>query len=82
MKKSAVLVLMALFTNGVAQAGNCDEATTQTAMNTCSAEAYQRAILKKAEVPWIALRDADCAFVSSGAEGGSMYSMIRNQCMI
>jgi hypothetical protein len=27
------------------------------------------------------LRDADCAFIASGAEGGSVQPMLINQCM-
>ncbi|WP_251268190.1 lysozyme inhibitor LprI family protein, partial [Enterobacter hormaechei] len=30
---------------------------------------------------WIALRDADCQFLASGAEGGSVQLMLINQCM-
>jgi hypothetical protein len=45
------------------------------------AAAPQRDLLKKAQLAWIALRDADCAFVGSGTEGGSVQPMIINQCM-
>lgn len=40
----------------------------------------QQELLKKAQVAWIALRDADCAFMGSGVTGGSMQPMIENQC--
>ena len=42
----------------------------------------QRDLLKKAQVAWITLRDADCALISSGAEGGSVQSMISSQCLM
>ncbi|MFZ3618412.1 lysozyme inhibitor LprI family protein [Leclercia barmai] len=45
------------------------------------AEAPQRELLKKAQQAWIALRDADCAFIGSGTEGGSIQPMIVNQCL-
>lgn len=45
------------------------------------AEPAQRELLKKAQTAWITLRDADCAFIRSGAQGGSMQPMIANQCM-
>ena len=41
----------------------------------------QRDLLKKAQSAWIALRDADCAFISSATEGGSVQPMINNQCL-
>jgi uncharacterized protein YecT (DUF1311 family) len=41
----------------------------------------QQEQLKKAQLAWIALRDADCAFLASGAEGGSVQPMLINQCM-
>lgn len=45
------------------------------------AEGTQQALLKKAQQAWIALRDADCAFIGSGTEGGSVQPMIINQCL-
>lgn len=45
------------------------------------AEGTQRELLKKAQQAWIALRDADCAFIGSGTEGGSVQPMIVNQCL-
>ncbi len=41
----------------------------------------QETLLKQAQQAWIALRDADCAFLASGAEGGSMQPMLVSQCM-
>ena len=41
----------------------------------------QQALLKKAQTAWIAMRDADCALISSGTEGGSAQTMIANQCL-
>ena len=45
------------------------------------AEGPQRELLKKAQQAWITLRDADCAFIGSGTEGGSVQPMIVNQCL-
>ncbi|BBS36677.1 lysozyme inhibitor LprI family protein [Enterobacter sp. LM3] len=45
------------------------------------AAAPQRDLLKKAQQAWIALRDADCTFIGSGTEGGSIQPMIVNQCL-
>src|SRR5690606_8753752 len=92
----------ALLLSASALANECDNATTQLELNTCSAEQYQAAdkklnqtyqaatkraaapqrdLLKKAQQAWIGLRDADCAFIGSGTEGGSIQPMIINQCM-
>ncbi|MDV0594107.1 MULTISPECIES: lysozyme inhibitor LprI family protein [unclassified Enterobacter] len=45
------------------------------------AAAPQRELLKKAQQAWITLRDADCTFMGSGTEGGSVQPMIINQCL-
>ena len=45
------------------------------------ASGKQQELLKKAQLSWIALRDADCQFLASGAEGGSVQPMLINQCM-
>ncbi|MFV0262285.1 MAG: lysozyme inhibitor LprI family protein [Kluyvera sp.] len=45
------------------------------------AEPAQRDLLKKAQSAWITLRDADCAFISSSTEGGSVQPMVNNQCL-
>lgn len=41
----------------------------------------QQPLLKKAQQNWIALRDADCALLSSVSEGGSVQPMLVNQCL-
>lgn len=100
--KSVALFAFSLLLPGLALAANCDQAATQTEMNTCSAEQYQLAdqqlnatwqkvnamadsnqknLLKKAQNAWISLRDADCALLASGSEGGSVQPMVRNQCL-
>ena len=53
--------------------------TYQEALKRASGK--QQALLKKAQLAWIALRDADCTFLASGAEGGSVQPMLINQCM-
>lgn len=45
------------------------------------AEPAQRDLLKKAQSAWITLRDADCAFISSSSQGGSVQPMVNNQCL-
>ncbi|WP_330986046.1 MULTISPECIES: lysozyme inhibitor LprI family protein [Enterobacterales] len=40
-----------------------------------------KTLLKTAQQKWIALRDADCALISSGTEGGSIQPMIHAQCL-
>jgi uncharacterized protein YecT (DUF1311 family) len=39
------------------------------------------ALLTKAQKNWIAFRDAECAFSSSGELGGSIYPMVYDQCL-
>jgi len=41
----------------------------------------QHSLLKNAQNAWIKLRDADCDFVASGVEGGSLQPMIYSQCL-
>lgn len=53
--------------------------TWQQALKRVSGQ--QQELLKKAQQAWISLRDADCAFLASGAEGGSMQPMLISQCM-
>lgn len=98
-----ILPALALFLfSGYVLADECDNANTQTDLNTCSAAQYQAAdkklnqtwqdvlkraepaqrdLLKKAQSAWITLRDADCAFISSSTEGGSVQPMVNNQCL-
>ena len=45
------------------------------------AQPAQRDLLKKAQSAWLTLRDADCAFISSSTEGGSVQPMVNNQCL-
>ena len=100
--KRVFLAGAALLLSASALADECDKATTQLELNTCSAQQYQaadkklnqtyqaavkraeapqRELLKKAQQAWIALRDADCAFIGSGTEGGSVQPMIVTQCL-
>ena len=37
--------------------------------------------LVAAQRAWIAFRDAECSYVTSGTEGGSINSMLYTQCM-
>lgn len=83
---------------------SCSNANTQSQMNTCAAQEYQRtdaalnsayrevmarltdnaparAKLRAAQRAWIGFRDAECAYVSSATEGGSVQPMVRNQCL-
>ncbi|BBS12859.1 TPA: DUF1311 domain-containing protein [Klebsiella aerogenes] len=53
--------------------------TWQQALKRASGQ--QQELLKKAQQAWISLRDADCSFLASGAEGGSMQPMLISQCM-
>lgn len=46
------------------------------------AQPAQRELLKKAQSAWITLRDADCAFISAGSEGGSVQPMVHSQCLL
>ncbi|MBB3324255.1 MULTISPECIES: lysozyme inhibitor LprI family protein [Atlantibacter] len=41
----------------------------------------QHSLLKNAQNAWIKLRDADCDFIASGVEGGSIQPMIYSQCL-
>ena len=100
--KRVFLAGAALLLSASALADECDKATTQLELNTCSAQQYQAAdkklnqtyqsaikraaapqrdLLKKAQQAWIALRDADCNFIGSGTEGGSVQPMIMSQCL-
>lgn len=59
-----------------------DEALNKTYKTVMSrASDAQQDMLKKAENAWLEVRDADCAFISSGVEGGSAKSMVHNQCL-
>ncbi len=59
-----------------------DLALNQTYKKVLSiASAEQKDLLKQAQLAWIKVRDADCKFVSSGTEGGSVSPMIYSQCL-
>ena len=100
--KRFIIAGAALLLSASALADECDKATTQLELNTCSAQQYQAAdkklnqtyqaaikraaapqrdLLNKAQQAWIALRDADCNFIGSGTEGGSVQPMIISQCL-
>lgn len=73
---------MEMNTCAAAQFQTADKKLNETYQNALKrAEPPQRDLLKKAQIAWIALRDADCALVSSGTEGGSIQPMIASQCM-
>ncbi|WLI78625.1 lysozyme inhibitor LprI family protein [Kosakonia sp. H02] len=100
--KRSLLALTALMLSHPVFADECDNASSQSQLNSCTAALYQAAdkklnqtyqdaikratpqqaaLLKKAQQTWITLRDSDCAFVSSGSEGGSVQPMVENQCL-
>lgn len=100
--KQYLIAGAALLLSTSALADECAGASTQTDLNTCTAQQYraadhklnqtyqaavkrapapQRELLKKAQQAWIALRDADCAFIASGSEGGSIQPTLINQCL-
>lgn len=100
--KTRMLALATLLLSSPVLADECDNASTQSQLNSCTAGQYQAAdkklnqtfqaalkrstppqaaMLKKAQQSWITLRDSDCAFVSSGVEGGSAQPMVQNQCL-
>ncbi|MFE4108883.1 lysozyme inhibitor LprI family protein [Kosakonia sp. YIM B13611] len=100
--KTRMLALATLLLSSPVLADECDNASTQAQLNSCTASQYQAAdkklnqtyqaalkrstppqaaMLKKAQQSWITLRDSDCAFVSSGVDGGSAQPMVQNQCL-
>jgi len=44
-------------------------------------DADRQKLLISAQRAWITLRDADCAFIASGVEGGSLYPTILSSCL-
>lgn len=65
-----------------AQYKTADKELNETYQNALKRAAPpQRELLKKAQTAWIAVRDADCALISSGTEGGSVQAMIASQCL-
>lgn len=66
----------------VAQYQAADQKLNETYQNALTrAATAQKALLKKAQSAWVAVRDADCALISSGTEGGSAQVMVANQCL-
>ena len=71
-----------LNTCSAAQYQAADKKLNQTWQDVLKrAEPAQRDLLKKAQSAWIALRDADCAFISSSSQGGTAQPMVNNQCL-
>ena len=90
--KRVFLAGAALLMSASALADECDNATTQLELNTCSAQQYQaadkklnetyQAAIKRAAAPQRdLLKKAQQAFIGSGTEGGSVQPMIVNQCL-
>jgi uncharacterized protein YecT (DUF1311 family) len=50
-------------------------------MKRLSDNAEARKKLQDSQRAWIAFRDAECKFASSGVEGGSTYPMIHSGCL-
>ena len=57
-------------------AGRGSAATGQAALNTRS-----HLVAGRPQRAWIAFRDAECKFASSGVEGGSVQPMIHSGCL-
>lgn len=52
----------------------------QQIMQRLQSDPAQAQSLKTAQRAWLAFRDADCAFRSSGVAGGSIYPMVVTLC--
>jgi uncharacterized protein YecT (DUF1311 family) len=50
-------------------------------MKRLSDNAGARKLLQDSQRAWIAFRDAECKFASSGVEGGSVQPMIHSGCL-
>jgi len=50
-------------------------------MKRLSGDAIARKLLQEAQRAWIAFRDAECKFSSSGVEGGSIYPLVYSGCL-
>jgi len=46
-----------------------------------SDDADARKLLQESQRAWIAFRDAECKFSSSGVEGGSIYPLVYAECL-
>lgn len=44
-------------------------------------DAGAKKLLQKAQRDWIAFRDAECAFSTDGSKDGSIYAMLKSQCL-
>ena len=44
-------------------------------------DADARKLLQESQRAWIAFRDAECKFSSSGVDGGSVYPMVHALCL-
>jgi len=44
-------------------------------------DAEGQELLRKSERTWIAFRDAECDFRTSGSKGGSIWPLVRAQCL-
>lgn len=44
-------------------------------------DAGAKKLLQKAQRDWIAFRDAECAFSTDGSKDGSIYPMLKSQCL-
>ncbi|MER9403488.1 lysozyme inhibitor LprI family protein [Mesorhizobium caraganae] len=88
--------LAVLAAASTAQAQECDRNDdSQQMMNICAGEDYQAADAKlnqaykdligrnddKSRKPWIAFRDAECAYTTTDSEGGSIHPMEVSQCL-
>lgn len=103
-KPLCLLPLIACLLTPLANADDCDNATTQGDMNACAGRQYQTAdkqlnavyqqitqrlkddadtkkLLVGAQRSWVAFRDAECEFAASGVSGGSVYPLIRLNCL-
>jgi uncharacterized protein YecT (DUF1311 family) len=50
-------------------------------MKRLSDDADARKLLQESQRAWIAFRDAECKFSSSGVEGGSIYPLVYAGCL-
>jgi uncharacterized protein YecT (DUF1311 family) len=41
-----------------------------------------KARLREAQISWLRFRDQECAFEAMGTEGGSVHSLIVNECLL
>ena len=103
MRAILFLALAPLLLAPLAQADECDSATTRSDMNQCAGRQFQAAdkqlnnlyqqinlrlndqpqakkLLVSAQRAWVAFRDAECEFSSSGVEGGSVHPLVYSNC--